>query len=191
MLTSYKGMPPADPPTAFQTVSEDHSRFWVSSSNPNIFQSLSTSFVIFNVLSHSVSGPRAGLRAGLICGAVLSPCAAATWCGPALLGASWVAAGPFCRAAWTAQCCDPYNTPWGTPGTEGQTKIKIKSLIKTKLVKSNASKYCTGEILVKMWMMIPQGPCQGTCVLYSCPDTLSSHPPAADTRSPSWGQTCM
>lgn len=66
------------------------------------------------------SPPLAGLSSGSVCGAVVSPCGAATWCGPALLGASWVMAGPSCIAAWTAQCCDPDNTPWGTPGTDGE-----------------------------------------------------------------------
>lgn len=62
--------------------------------------------------------PSAELSVGSECGAVGSSRGAATWCGPALLGARWAAADPSCRAASTAQCCDPGSTPGGTPGTE-------------------------------------------------------------------------
>lgn len=60
----------------------------------------------------------AKLSRGSVCGAVGSCCCAATWCGPVLHGASWAEADPSCRAVWTARCCDPGSTPWGTPGTE-------------------------------------------------------------------------
>lgn len=55
-----------------------------------------------------------------------SSCGAATWCGPALLWASWAVADPSCRAAWTAQCCDPCSTPWGMPGTEADERGELK-----------------------------------------------------------------
>lgn len=86
-----------------------------------MLQLLSQLFGIFNSLGHV--RPESPCKAeklsrGSVCGAVGSRCCAATCCGPVLRGANWAKAGPSCRALWTAQCCDPCSTPWGTPETE-------------------------------------------------------------------------
>lgn len=126
----------------------------------------------------------AELSCGSVCAAVNLRWRAATWCGPTPLWASWAAADPSCRAAWTARCCDPGSTPWGTPGTKVQIEGKKRSELKW-------AKRDDRRCNVACERFVPQGPFQGTCGLYFSPNTWSFLPPAADTRSLSWDQTCV
>lgn len=102
----------------------------------------------------TVPGPSAGvaslaeLSCGSVCAAVNLRWRAATWCGPAPLGASRAAADPSCRAAWTAQCCDPGSIPWGTPGTEAQMEEKKKK--KKKGVSWTGGKETTGGAMCRV-----------------------------------------